>query len=355
MDLKDYEQACQWFENSVELAPDNVVARTNLGKAFNFRRMYFEAVKCFDAALDSEPTYVRALLHRGSSFLLLDQPKKALESFKEALDLEFNSSKATCYTGLALTLLGRHQESFAYYEKAVELNSEEYFYHLGHGVAAWHLGLYKQAFDCFELANTKWVFSDSNYSRMEKQLMDEMYVLAKYKVDFTKPIPEEELKLSKKILVQAEMALCDEFTPVSDESVGLLKEVYTRLHELACRIRLRTNSSIKMPEGYASKATRTATLQNVSLCCDTFLPPFTHLTEIVLSPQALNYQREGKDEEALSAYDELIGKNPEDPMSYSLKGSALQKRGEYEAAIECYSKANSMDQSNALNFNNLGR
>ncbi|RLG22068.1 hypothetical protein DRN72_03100 [Methanosarcinales archaeon] len=76
-------------------------------------------------------------------------------------------------------------------------------------------------------------------------------------------------------------------------------------------------------------------------------------TEDVLS-QADELYKQGKYEEALSLYKNILSTNPNDVYALYAKGNCLYKMGDFFGAIESYQKALELDPQNYVIMNNLG-
>jgi len=76
-------------------------------------------------------------------------------------------------------------------------------------------------------------------------------------------------------------------------------------------------------------------------------------TEDMLS-QADELYKQGKYEEALSLYENILSTNPNDVYALYAKGNCLYKMGDFLGAIESYQNALKLDPQNYVIMNNLG-
>ena len=89
------------FEHARDVTPDNYVAYTNLGLAYNKQKRWDEAIRHFDRALQIQPRSAEAWGHRGLALAKEGRLDEAVQSLQRALDI-YPSVLAHNSLGIAL-------------------------------------------------------------------------------------------------------------------------------------------------------------------------------------------------------------------------------------------------------------
>ncbi len=93
--LKDeFESAQQYFQQSIELSPDNEVLAYNVGEIFFANQKIDQAITYFQKAIDINPDYSPAYLRMGYAYLNQNKTDPAAENFKKFLELDPDSPEA---------------------------------------------------------------------------------------------------------------------------------------------------------------------------------------------------------------------------------------------------------------------
>jgi tetratricopeptide (TPR) repeat protein len=99
------------FSHTLEIAPDNFFAHTNLGVAVEGRGDLKEAARHYDEAIRLNPTYSVALNNRGAVYAREGNLPEALILFDRALATSPQFSPAKYHRGLARELMGAPVEA----------------------------------------------------------------------------------------------------------------------------------------------------------------------------------------------------------------------------------------------------
>lgn len=105
----DADAAEGWYETGEQLA--------NLGK-------YVEALNYFNQAVEIQPQDHAAWVMRGVVLIHLNRYEEALASCETALKIQPTNKQAWLFRGAALNHLGRYKQSYASYDKALGIERQ---------------------------------------------------------------------------------------------------------------------------------------------------------------------------------------------------------------------------------------
>ena len=116
--LKDYEVAEKDFFKVLELNPNDIEARVNLGNLEIKRDHPRRAISYLSKAIEIKPNTYQAYDNRGLAFMDSGEPGKAVMDFKKALSI--NPAHASTYNNYALLLASYPKEEYRDGQKALE-------------------------------------------------------------------------------------------------------------------------------------------------------------------------------------------------------------------------------------------
>lgn len=119
----EYEEAVNYYKESLKIDPLFFEAHYNLGKVYALQGLSQEALDQFLKAKDLNPQDVDTYINIGVELSNLGRRKEALAMYQKALALEPRSSLIYSNIGVEYTALGQLEEAIAYHKKALELNS----------------------------------------------------------------------------------------------------------------------------------------------------------------------------------------------------------------------------------------
>jgi len=121
-DLKREADAIADFEKTLQLDPEHVGARVNLGNLLAKAGKFDAAVRHYRAALQLDPDH--ALAHYDLANLLSrsGHPGEAIAHYERSLQLSPNSAPAHCNLGLVLLQTGRVNAALEHFRQALRLN-----------------------------------------------------------------------------------------------------------------------------------------------------------------------------------------------------------------------------------------
>lgn len=109
------------LQKTVALAPQDAVAHSNLGNAWQARGEHALAIACYQRALQLDQHLVEALCNMASALQALGQLTDAEHAFRQALALRPEYAKAHFNLGNTLRALGRLDEAVVSFEQAMAL------------------------------------------------------------------------------------------------------------------------------------------------------------------------------------------------------------------------------------------
>ena len=149
---KDYRSVLSIWEDTVNKAPYNPYARSDLGNALTYTGRSAEGLTHLEEAVRLKPDYPAAHNNLGAALIKSDRFKDAVEHFEQALRLRPNYPEAHENWAIALMSLGRPEEAISHYESAVRINPNYAQAHYNWGNAMIRLGRFADAIEQCKLA-----------------------------------------------------------------------------------------------------------------------------------------------------------------------------------------------------------
>ncbi len=121
---QDWQKAAQFYQKAIELNPNMAGAYRNLAKVLEKLGKEVEAAKCWYQAFSIEPQSADAEQHYqlGDTLFKQNQLEKAITCYRRALELEPNSARAYFQIGEVLNKLGKWDEAVIAYARALKLD-----------------------------------------------------------------------------------------------------------------------------------------------------------------------------------------------------------------------------------------
>jgi len=119
-----FQEAVQYIERAMSMAPDDAQAHANLGLALKECGRLGEAVEHFRASLELAPGNLRVLNNLGGLLVLLGSAEEAIPCFREALRLKPGQAEIHFNLGSALLQAGRYDEALQVLEQCVALRPD---------------------------------------------------------------------------------------------------------------------------------------------------------------------------------------------------------------------------------------
>jgi cytochrome c-type biogenesis protein CcmH/NrfG len=94
-DQKNYDDAIRLYQKALEIRPDALNVRTDMGTAMFYQNRFDDAIAQFNEVLKSDPNNAQALFNLGVSMLHgKNDPKKALEYWERMVETNPNHPQA---------------------------------------------------------------------------------------------------------------------------------------------------------------------------------------------------------------------------------------------------------------------
>jgi tetratricopeptide (TPR) repeat protein len=138
-----YEQAVAYYEELLELQPDNPEALCNVGVALFSLGRYVEAEQRYRQSLESNPLSAETLCNLAA--VLQSTPPEAEKYLRRAVKINPKYADARSKLGLVLTIAGRLREAKAAFQKALKLDPRQAEALLGLGQIARSEGRFEEA------------------------------------------------------------------------------------------------------------------------------------------------------------------------------------------------------------------
>jgi tetratricopeptide (TPR) repeat protein len=129
LNLQQWQDAVEVYQNALEIDPDNVWCCGNLGYAFLKLERWRESVLIYEKTVKFISNNCWHYHHLGDGLLQLKRWEDAVNAYQRSIALNPDSAWSYHNLGCALSNLGRWQESVIAYRHAISLNPTDWFYH----------------------------------------------------------------------------------------------------------------------------------------------------------------------------------------------------------------------------------
>ena len=148
--LGDNKKAKNCYEKVIEITPNYVNAHINLGNIFKDLKEYQKAKNCYEKAIEINPNETKAHNNLGNIFKELKKYEEAIDCFEKAIEIDPNFVNAYLNLGIVFQKLEEYQKAISCYEKAIEIDSNFVDPYINLGAILETLGEYKKAIDCYK-------------------------------------------------------------------------------------------------------------------------------------------------------------------------------------------------------------
>jgi membrane associated rhomboid family serine protease/tetratricopeptide (TPR) repeat protein len=127
LDAGDLDQAIANYKEALEIKPDLVAARHDLGVAYRRKGLHDEALAAFKQTIElsQDPgARAKAYFNLGGSYVDKELYEEAITSFKQALEIEPNNADALIYLGLAYLRKGVNDKAITAFKLAIDASRE---------------------------------------------------------------------------------------------------------------------------------------------------------------------------------------------------------------------------------------
>lgn len=122
--IGNYRESAEVLLKAVQLSPDNVSYRFNLGNAYTEMEEYGLAKSAYMDALDRDPSHIPSLTHLADVYELTGEPEKAGELFGYVTRLAPENALGFFNLGNFLLRQNLHIEAVKEYQKAIEIDPD---------------------------------------------------------------------------------------------------------------------------------------------------------------------------------------------------------------------------------------
>lgn len=120
-----YDEALEYFQEAVRVAPEFAEGQNDLGVALARRGEIDEAITHYRTALRIDPGYARAHGNLGTVLARRGAFEEAIEHFSQAVRLEPTNARAHLNLGVVLETTGRREEAAEHYSEALRLDPDQ--------------------------------------------------------------------------------------------------------------------------------------------------------------------------------------------------------------------------------------
>ena len=148
------QQAVDLISQSIELAPNNAAAHSNLGLALQELKHFDEALASYERALAIKPDNAETYNNRANALKELKRFDEALASYERALVINPDYAEAFYNRGNVLQEIKRYEEALTSYEKALAIRADYAEALAGRGSLLQNLKRFDEAIKSYERALT---------------------------------------------------------------------------------------------------------------------------------------------------------------------------------------------------------
>lgn len=143
------DQAMAEMKRAIELDPNDAHAYNGLGNVAGAMRRYAEAIDAYKQATSLDPNYFGAYANLGTVYGMTSRFLESAEAFQQAHRIDPNNADPLNGLGIAQFRLGQHEEGIQNVKRAVRLNPR--FVNAYLNLARWYesLGRYEESADAF--------------------------------------------------------------------------------------------------------------------------------------------------------------------------------------------------------------
>ncbi len=146
------DETIQYYQNAIELNPDNALIYRDLGLAYEKIGQFANAKQAIDRGLVVDPGLGELHFFRGNYYLKDDDAANALICFERALSISPDAPAWLLNHGVALQTLGRFEDALHSYEQAIRLQPKNAVAHNNRGSVLITLRRYQEAVDSYDTA-----------------------------------------------------------------------------------------------------------------------------------------------------------------------------------------------------------
>ena len=146
------EDAIICFEKSLQVAPGNIAALSNMGLCLFKIGKYKEANECYDKGLALDPEDAALWNHKGDVFAALNKFQEAVNNYDKGLKINNHDPRALGNKANALFKLGKVEGAITCFKEALEIepNNANAWFSLGN--LHYSITDFHEAIDCFDNA-----------------------------------------------------------------------------------------------------------------------------------------------------------------------------------------------------------
>ena len=123
---KNYLEAKDNFKKSIEVDPNNIAAKNNLGNTEKFLKNFNEAEIIFKESIKANPNYVNTLINYGNLKRELRNVEQAIELYKKALKIDENHIVLNLTISSTYISIGLYAEAKIHLKKVISLTPGDF-------------------------------------------------------------------------------------------------------------------------------------------------------------------------------------------------------------------------------------
>ncbi|MBF0357544.1 MAG: tetratricopeptide repeat protein [Magnetococcales bacterium] len=298
-----FDQAIQWYKETIKLQPDNVAALCNLGGILQSQKRLDEAIPCLQKAIALNPDLMESHYNLGNSFKDQGNLDGAVVCYQKTLALKPDFADAHCNLGIVLKDQNNLDAAIINYQKAIAIkpNFAQAYYNLGNALSS--QGSMDAAIECYQ----KTIAINPNHALAHSNLGVALADLGRF----------DEAVISLQIAISINPDFLDAYS-----NLGNIMHKRGKLDEAVAIYQ----KAIAIQPGFATAHC------NIG---------------VVL-------QEQGKLDEAVLSYNRAIEAQPDLVTAYNNLGVVLQEQGKLGESIACYQKAIAIQPDDAQIYRHLG-
>ena len=373
-----FANAIYWYQKALEKQPDAVEVYVDLGNLYIYQSYWSDAIAVYQIAIKLKPDWIEVYQSLAKSFIQLNQPETALNYLNQALRLQSNFSLEIDYIKIGDLFLQQdklHQAAQCY-QQAIKLNPSFFkSYHKLASVLA-DLKQWQEAIAAYQTAiqlnpNFCWSYHGLGQALMQIEQWQKAIAAYQTAIQLNPDFCWSYYHLGKAYIQleqwQNAASSYEQAITISSD----ISQFYQELGYIYIKLKAWDKAVSMFQARLTIDSTPAIAKVYMSLMEALFqLEQWQEIIEVYRQIQKLNYQSQlnyfhfvqfakaycylEKYQEAIFCYREAIHRQPQQPWLYTLLAEVLQQDHQLQAAIDAYHQAIQLGLHSAWIFIKLG-
>jgi len=143
---------CEYLEKSLKINSNQPMISFNLGNSYMLQKNYSKAINFFEITIEKAPNYLDAYKKKGELLTNLNNHKAALDCFKKAIKLAPEDKVIFNGIGVNLLELADANNALIYFKKCISIDKTIAIFYNNAGLAEYKINAFKESIKSFNKA-----------------------------------------------------------------------------------------------------------------------------------------------------------------------------------------------------------